>query len=334
MKKLLTLITLLLFTLPLFSQEYVAANYYQPTQGVGLQVVIGPGRANNGGTLVSYPGGVESLTASTTNYVFLDSTASYAPTVNTTGFTSTMVPIAQIVTGGSGITTLTDARTSLTISGAAGLVVLKTGTASGPSSPVTSNVIQWCGSAYNSSVAQDACVGIYELSDLGNNATEWLVQHTITGPVSYYSGMENSGGFRYNDTVKNFGIGSFSGFYGYSVPSGGAIGFNSGLSSYQNMPAANTAFDGFLYRTGPNKYTLSSTYSLGSPLNDGELDLALTRLSPQLFAALPSCSSTTNGMHATVSDPATTTYGATLSGTGSAGTSVHAFCNGTNWVVD
>jgi len=85
---------------------------YWPTAGAGLLLNLAAGTAfcGNPPTLVPYAGGTLTLTASQTNYVYLDPTASCAPAFNTTGFVPGQIPIAKVVTGGSAITAITDAR--------------------------------------------------------------------------------------------------------------------------------------------------------------------------------------------------------------------------------
>lgn len=64
------------------------------------------------GTVGSY-GGVSStaMTASSTNYLYLDLTSSGALTVNTTGFPTTAhIPLATVVAGGTTITSIADSR--------------------------------------------------------------------------------------------------------------------------------------------------------------------------------------------------------------------------------
>jgi hypothetical protein len=88
---------------------------YAPTAGSGLTLNIGPGTANCGsGLIVTYAGGVFSLTASATNRVYLDTTAACTPSIKTGAFSSTDIPIAVIVTGSSAITSITDDRTPFT----------------------------------------------------------------------------------------------------------------------------------------------------------------------------------------------------------------------------
>lgn len=76
---------------------------YAPTSGTGLLVNLGPGTANCSGTIDTYAGGNLSLTASTANYVYLNTAASCVPAVKTSAFTSTDIPVAVVITGGSGI---------------------------------------------------------------------------------------------------------------------------------------------------------------------------------------------------------------------------------------
>lgn len=85
---------------------------YWPTAGSGLTLNIAAGTAYCGHpqTLVTYAGGSLTMTASTTNYVYLNPAASCAPASNTTGFAAGQIPIAKVVTGASSITTVTEAR--------------------------------------------------------------------------------------------------------------------------------------------------------------------------------------------------------------------------------
>lgn len=84
---------------------------YWPTAGSGLTLNISAGTVNCAGTEIIYAGGTLTMTASATNYVYLDTTASCAPASNTTGFASTNVMIAKVVTDAGSITTVTDDRT-------------------------------------------------------------------------------------------------------------------------------------------------------------------------------------------------------------------------------
>jgi len=92
---------------------------YRPVAGAGLQVSLGPGTAFCGGAIQNYPGGMLSLAAGTSNYVYLNPAANCAPATNLTGFTSAVIPIAVVTTSVSGVTNVSDVRTLFT-SGAAG----------------------------------------------------------------------------------------------------------------------------------------------------------------------------------------------------------------------
>jgi hypothetical protein len=64
------------------------------------------------GSLVNYPGGSLALTANSTNFIYLDTTASCAPTLNTTGFVlSTQVPLFVVQTSSTGTVAIQDVRT-------------------------------------------------------------------------------------------------------------------------------------------------------------------------------------------------------------------------------
>lgn len=82
------------------------------TAGSGLTLNIAAGTAYCGTppALVNYAGGTLTMTASSTNYVYLNPASSCAPAANTTGFSWGQVPIAKVVTGSSSITSITEAR--------------------------------------------------------------------------------------------------------------------------------------------------------------------------------------------------------------------------------
>lgn len=85
---------------------------YWPTAGAGLTLNLAAGTAMCGSppALVTYSGGTLTLTASQTNYVYLDPSASCAPAFNTAGFQLGQIPLARVVTATSSITAITDAR--------------------------------------------------------------------------------------------------------------------------------------------------------------------------------------------------------------------------------
>lgn len=103
---------------------------YAPTAGSGLTLNLSAGTVNCGGTIATYPGGTLTMTASTTNYVYLDTSSSCAPAVKTTAFTSSDIPIASIGTTSS-ITAINDYRTIFSKPGAAGTVVTQINGATG-----------------------------------------------------------------------------------------------------------------------------------------------------------------------------------------------------------
>ncbi len=84
---------------------------YAPTAGTGLTLNLGVGTAFCGGSVISYAGGALTMTASATNNVYLNSSASCAPAVKTTAFSSADVPVAIVTTNATTITGITDIRT-------------------------------------------------------------------------------------------------------------------------------------------------------------------------------------------------------------------------------
>lgn len=84
---------------------------YWPTAGSGLTLNLSGGTAFCSGSVVTYSAGTLTMTASTTNNVYLNTASSCVPAVKTTAFTSSDIPVAQVVTSGSAITSITDVRT-------------------------------------------------------------------------------------------------------------------------------------------------------------------------------------------------------------------------------
>jgi hypothetical protein len=89
----------------------IPSSLYQPTAGTGLVLNIGQGWCFTPSGLITYAAGTLTLTASATNYVFLNPAATYAPGFNTSGFPAGSLPIAVVATSATAITTLTDRRT-------------------------------------------------------------------------------------------------------------------------------------------------------------------------------------------------------------------------------
>ena len=86
-----------------------------PSTTTGLTWGWKAGGIRSATTLIDVAAGTLTLTASATNYVEVD--AAGAVSANTSGWTAGRIPIAQVVTGASTITSQTDERRWLTISG-------------------------------------------------------------------------------------------------------------------------------------------------------------------------------------------------------------------------
>jgi hypothetical protein len=84
---------------------------YWPTAGSGLTLNLAAGTAYCNGIVRTYAGGTLTLAASATNYVYLNISSSCVPASNTTGFSSTTIPVATVATSGTSITSITDVRT-------------------------------------------------------------------------------------------------------------------------------------------------------------------------------------------------------------------------------
>lgn len=76
--------------------------------GSGLNITVLAGNVLLAGVPTSIPNTVVNLTASTTNFVFVNSLG--VVSVNTTGFPVSSIPIAQVVTNGTNVTSWIDSR--------------------------------------------------------------------------------------------------------------------------------------------------------------------------------------------------------------------------------
>src|SRR5947199_151124 len=113
-------------TMPLFRVNSAITNGvapgYAPSKGSGLTLNLGPGTANCGaGVIASYGGGTLTMANGASNYVFLNTASSCVPASNTSGFTSSTIPIAVVTTSGGVITGITDDRTPFQAAPAAGV---------------------------------------------------------------------------------------------------------------------------------------------------------------------------------------------------------------------
>lgn len=84
---------------------------YWATKGSGLTLNVAAGTVFCNGAIVTYGGGTLTMTNATTNQVYLDTASSCVPAKKTTGYTSSDIPIATVVTSGGAITSITDNRT-------------------------------------------------------------------------------------------------------------------------------------------------------------------------------------------------------------------------------
>jgi len=79
----------------------------------GLTFAYRASRFNNGLAIITVAAGTLALSASTTNYVEVDSAGTVSS--NTSGFTATSMPLYQIATGVSTITTVTNKKSLMTL---------------------------------------------------------------------------------------------------------------------------------------------------------------------------------------------------------------------------
>jgi len=87
---------------------------YWPQVRSRLVLSVGAGTVNCNSAMTPYAGGTLTMANNTTNYVYLDTAASCVPGSNTTGFVSTLIPIATVLTSSGVIVSVTDDRTPFT----------------------------------------------------------------------------------------------------------------------------------------------------------------------------------------------------------------------------
>ncbi|VVC05058.1 Uncharacterised protein [uncultured archaeon] len=88
---------------------------YWVTAGSGLTLNVSSGTSWCDALLTNYAGGTLTMTASTTNYIYLNSSNDCTPATKTTAFIGGDIPIATVVTSSSAITTITDERTMFSV---------------------------------------------------------------------------------------------------------------------------------------------------------------------------------------------------------------------------
>ncbi len=89
-------------------------NDFGPSDGGGLNLNIKAGRIRDDNTITDKSAQVVALTDNNTNFVEINNLG--VASTNTTGFTAERIPIAQVVTSGGSISTITDKRSWISTS--------------------------------------------------------------------------------------------------------------------------------------------------------------------------------------------------------------------------
>lgn len=144
---------------------------YALTAGSGLTLNIGGGTANCEGTIVSYSAGTLTMSASTTNYIYLNAGSSCAPAKSTSSsvFDPPNVPLATVVTSGSAISSIADARTFAQAIAASG---------------TTTTIAYGTASLGTSSIASGACASAVTVSATGVATTDNIQADFNADPTS------------------------------------------------------------------------------------------------------------------------------------------------------
>jgi hypothetical protein len=132
---------------------------YWPTPGSALTLNIAPGTVMCASVVVTYSGGTLPLADNTTNYIYLNTSASCIPAHKTTAFTSSDIPIAVVTTASGSIITPITNDLRLAPSGGNGGPIQEvcTGTISLPTSSITNGTKY---GASSSTPLQTTCTGM------------------------------------------------------------------------------------------------------------------------------------------------------------------------------
>lgn len=137
------------------------------------------------------------------------------------------------------------------------------------------------------------------------------------------AGNSSVSGGNGGDAIWQAGAGmSFTGGTGSTGGNGGAAKLTAGNGGFGNGSGTNGNGGNVLLTPGS-----AGTGGSGTGGTNGLVQLNLK----QVFSKLPACASGTEGSLAPVTDSTTTTWGATITGSGSS--HVLAYCDGTNWTV-
>jgi hypothetical protein len=152
---------------------------YTPSAGSGLTLKLSSGSTLCQSTIQAYAGGTLTMAANATNYVYIMPLGGCVPGSSTTYFTRIQIPLAEVVTNASAITSISDVREISVASGISGAgtcasnqFATAVNTATGPTcvQPSFSN-LSGTASVAQLPVATTSAEGIVELAgDLAGTA--------------------------------------------------------------------------------------------------------------------------------------------------------------------
>ena len=262
------------------------------TAGAGLSLNYSAGTVLISGVSTSIAASAITLTASATNYVFVN--AAGAVTSNTTGFPSAVIyPIAQVTTSGAAITGVTDKRPWLTASGPA--------TAAGVTSLANGTGIGLSGSTGAVTVSNTGVTSAVAGTGVGVNASTGAVTFSNTGVTSLAGGTglgvsASTGGV----TLSNTGVTSLAAGAGIGLSgSTGAVTITNTNSLTSGFRAYQSAAQGALTNSGWLKITFqTSVYDALSEFNTGTSRFTANAAGTYTFgASIDLTSITTNGYY-------------------------------------
>ena len=223
---------------------------YRTTMGSYLTLNVGSGTSFCSGVVNTYAASTLTMTASTTNYVYLDTSNSCTPSVKTTAFTYYDVPVAIVITNAANITNISDVRTMF--NGA------PVGTATVPTINIGTVTTGTTASIYNSGTEYAAILNF--ILPATTSVIGWSVGSGA--PATPCSSTVNNGYFYTSSALGLYQCSVVTGTYQWNSVGGGGAGSLPGGSNTDVQVNRFGVLGGYSTLT----YTPSNGLSVGGPI--------------------------------------------------------------------